>query len=531
MQVFDYIIVGAGSAGCVLANRLTERPHIRVLLVEAGGSDAHPWLHIPIGFGRLFGNPKYYWSYPTESEPELNGRAATVVMGKVLGGSSAVNGLVYVRGQREDFDHWRQLGNFGWDFASVLPYFRKMEDWAGGPDEFRGAGGPLCVSEPPQAHELCDAFIAAAGQAGMAANRDCNGARQEGAGYIQTTSRRGRRWSTATAYLRPARNRPNLVVVTNALTHRVLFEGSKAIGVEYSQASQRLTARAGREVVLSAGAIASAQLLQLSGVGPAALLQANGVKVVMDLPGVGQNLRDHFGARIAFRCTKPFTLNDRAASLTGRLSMAAQYALTRSGPMAVGAGYAGAFFRTDERLASPDAQTVLLMFSAPPGSMQLHRFSGFTFSTYQLRPESHGAVEIQGPRVCDAPRVRFNYLSTELDRKTIVHALHKLREVVQQPAFKPYVAGAVGLDLDRASDADLLDFIRGTGGSAMHASCTCRMGADDKAVVDARLRVRKVDRLRVIDASVMPTLVSGNTNAATIMIAEKGADLLIDDMV
>lgn len=526
---FDYIVVGGGSAGCVLANRLSERDDVRVLLLEAGGQARNPWLHVPLGFGRLFADARYNWIYATEAEAELRGRSASIVAGKVLGGSSAVNGMVFVRGQSEDFDQWSWLGNAGWSYAEVLPYFRRMEDWQGPHDPHRGYGGPQKVGLPMREHPLCEAFIAAAQQAGLSRNSDYNAHEQDGAAYLQTTTHRGRRWSTATAYLGPARRRPNLVVATGAAARRLRFDGTRVTGVEWIESGRQCTAVARREVILSAGAIASPQLLQVSGIGPAAVLQRLGIPVVAERPGVGRNLQDHYVARVSFRCTQPLTLNEKVATWFGRVRLAAEYALFRSGPMAVGAGCAGAFVRSDATVGTPDIYTLLLLFSAPPGSTALHPFPGMTFSTCQLRPQSRGCVEIRSPDAADPPTVRFNYLSTELDRITILRGIGKLREIVFQPAFRPLVAESLGVDLEHATDAELMEYIRATGSSAMHASCTCRMGADELAVVDSRLRVHGVQGLRVADASVMPAVVSGNTNAATIMIAEKCADMINSD--
>jgi choline dehydrogenase len=526
---FDYIVVGAGSGGCVLANRLSASGEHRVLLLEAGGEDRNPWIHVPIGYGKLFRNTKLNWLYESEPEPELNGRRIIQPRGKVLGGSSSINGLVYIRGQKEDFDHWRQLGNIGWSYEDVLPYFRRAEDQARGADAFHGTGGPLCVSDQCEPHELCDAFIKAAEEIGIPRNDDFNGARQEGVGYFQTTSRRGRRCSAAVGYLRPARSRANLRVLTEAPLLKVLIEGGEAVGVLFAHHGETWRAEASGEVILAAGAIATPPLLQLSGVGPGALLQRFGIPVVKDLPGVGENLQDHLQSRLVYRCTRPVTLNDDVASLARSLGIGLRYALWRKGPLAISAGYAGGFFRTDPRLATPDVQAHFINFSTTKMGDKLHPFSGFTASICQLRPESRGHVRIKSADPLARPAIQLNYLTAETDRRTMVEGLKLLRRVMAAPALRPYIESEYEPGPGCVSDADLLRHIRERASTIYHPTCTCRMGEDSMAVVDARLRVRGVPRLRVIDGSVMPSVVSGNTNAAIIMIGEKGAEMILAD--
>jgi choline dehydrogenase len=531
---FDYVIVGGGSAGCVLAARLSESGRHRVLLLEAGGEDRNPWIHVPLGYGRLFKDPRVNWLYESEPEAELGGRRVIQPRGKVLGGSSSINGLVYIRGQREDFDLWRQMGNAGWSYEDVLPYFRRAEDQQRGADEWHGVGGPLAVSDQRGPHPLCDAFIAAAEQAGIPRNPDFNGARQEGAGYYQTTSRNGRRWSTAVGYLRPARRRPNLAVVTGAHATRLLIENGAAVGVEFRRAGspESWTARARGEVIVCGGAVNTPQLLQLSGIGPAELLRRHGVPVLHDLPGVGSNLQDHFQVRMVFKCTRKITVNDDLANPLRTLGVGLRYALFRTGPLTVSAGYAGAFFRTDPaRLATPDVQVHFITFSTNKMGDKLHPFSGFTASVCQLRPESRGSVRIKSPEPAAAPEIRPNYLAAERDRAVNVAGLRVLRRIMSMPAMQPFVAAEVEPGPEAESDEALLRHCRERGGTIYHLTSTCRMGpeGDPMAVVDPRLRVRGVGRLRVVDGSVMPTLVSGNTNAAIVMIAEKAADMILAD--
>jgi choline dehydrogenase len=529
MDGFDFIVVGAGSAGCVLANRLTQSGRHGVLLIEAGPPDRDPWIHIPIGYAKLFKKARINWLYETEPETELNNRRVFQPRGKTLGGTSSINGLVYMRGQREDYDHWRQLGNVGWGFEDVLPYFKKSEDQQHGASAYHGKGGPLKVSDPTYTHELCEAFIRAAGETGIPRNDDFNGAAQEGAGYFQTTSRGRRRWSAAVGYLRPAMKRGKLRVLTEALATRVLFEGKKAVGVEYRQGGQTHRVSARREVILSGGAFNSPQLLQLSGVGPAELLRRHGIAVVADMPGVGDDLQDHFQVRGLYRCTKPITVNDQYNSLAGKLGIGLRYILQGKGPMTLAAGYAGAFYKSDPRHATPDIQIHFILFSAERPGEGLHPWPGFTSSICQLRPESRGWVRIKSPDPAVAPAIQPNYLSTDFDRRCIVEGFKRMRAILRAPAMAPYVAEEKLPGPGAVSDDDVLKHARATGLTIFHPTSTCRMGGDARAVVDARLKVRGLEALRVVDGAIMPTVVSGNTNAPIIMIAEKAADMILAD--
>jgi choline dehydrogenase len=526
---FDHIIVGAGSAGCVLANRLTESGLHRVLLLEAGGHDRHIWIHIPLGYGKLFDNAKVNWLYKTEPEPELNNRQIIQPRGKVLGGSSSINGLLYIRGQHEDYDHWRQLGNAGWGFADVLPYFRRAEDQGRGGDDFHGVGGPLAVSDVSEPHPLCEAFIEAAQQAGIPRNDDFNGAAQVGAGYFQLTAKNGRRWSTAVGYLRQARRRHNLAVVSDALASRILFLGRRAIGVQYIQHGKMRTAYADGEVIVSGGAFNSPQLLQLSGLGPAKILRDLGVAVIADIPGVGANLQDHLQIRMQYRCTEPITMNDVINHWRHRYGAGLRYLMSRKGLLTIGAGYAGAFFRTRPELATPDVQIHFLIFSADAAGAVLHAFPGFMTSVCQLRPESRGFVRIKSNDPRMPPAIQPRYLSARADCDTVVAGMKAMRRIMSEPAMRRYIAEERAPGAQCVSDADLLAFARDTGTTVYHPTSTCRMGGDPLAVVDERLQVHGFERLRVIDASIMPTVVSGNTNAAAVMIGEKGADMVLQD--
>jgi len=526
---FDYVIVGAGSAGCVLANRLSADGRNSVLLLEAGPKDTNLWIHVPLGYGKLFKEKTVNWMYQTEPEPGLDGRTVFQPRGKVLGGSSSINGLLYVRGQHEDYDRWRQRGNAGWGYDDVLPYFRKAENQQRGADKYHGAGGPLPVSDWRHADPLSEAFVVAAAQTGIPTNPDFNGASQEGAGFFQTTTQRGRRASTAYSYLRPAKNRSNLDVETSALAQRILFEGRRARAVEYRQSGALRTARARKEILVSSGAYNSPQLLQLSGVGPAVLLKQHGIDIVLDAPGVGNDLQDHLQVRLVTRCSQPVTLNDILNHPVRRVMAGARYAAFRKGPLTIAAGTSGAFFKTNPRLATPDIQIHFLPFSTDRMGEKLHSFSAFSASVCQLRPESRGSLRIKSADPAVPPEIRINYLATETDRTAFIEGFKILRQILAAPALKPYAVDEILPGSKVTSDQDILAFCRQTGSTVYHPTSTCRMGNDPLAVVDQRLRVRGIEGLRVVDASVMPDLMSGNTNAPTIMIAEKASDMILED--
>ena len=523
----DYIVVGAGSAGCVVAARLTEDPSARVLLLEAGGADSNPWIHIPLGYGKTITDKRVNWMYETEPDPNLNGRRVFWPRGKVLGGSSSINGLLYVRGQQEDFAHWRQLGNEGWAWDDVLPYFKRSEQRIGpGDDALHGRDGALAVSDLPDRPPLAEAYIQAASECGIARTEDFNGARQEGVGYYHVTARNGRRSSASVAFLRPAMKRPNLQVLTGALAARVILQGKRAVGVAFSQHGTAKQATARREVILCGGAINSPHLLLLSGIGPAAQVQAAGVPVRHDLPGVGQNLQDHFQARITYRCRFPVTINDVMLSRWRMVYAGLQYALARRGPLTVSAGTVGIFARTRADLPSPDVQFLLIPFSADRPGEGLNKFSGFLQNCCQLRPESRGEILLRSPDPTVYPAIFSNYLATELDRQTLLAGLKLGRRIAARPAMQHWIVEENLPGAAAQSDDDLLAHAKLYGGSIFHPSGTCKMGRDRLAVVDPQLRVHGLEALRVADAAIMPTVVSGNTNAACIMIGEKAADLI-----
>jgi len=527
-ETYDYVIVGAGSAGCVLANRLSAGGDLRVLLLEAGGRDLNPWIHIPVGYFKTMHNPATDWCYKTEPDPGLNGRSIDWPRGKVLGGSSAINGLLYIRGQPRDYDRWRQHGNAGWSFDDVLPYFKRAEDQERGPDEFHGAGGPLGVSDMRVRRDVCDAFIRAAGECGIPAREDFNRDEQEGAGYFQLTARKGFRCSTSVAYLRPARRRRNLHIVTRAFVHRVRFEGKRARAVVYARGKELLEARAEREIILCAGAIGSPQILQLSGVGPGDLLQRLGIAVVHAAPGVGRNLQDHLQIRSVYRSTRP-TLNDEVNNPLRKLLIGIEYVLRRRGPMSMGASQVAAFARSDPAADTPDIQFHFQPLSADKPGAGLHRFSAFTSSVCQLRPESRGLIEIRSPRPDEHPAIHPNYLSTVTDQRVAVAGMRLSRRICTSRAMAPFVDSELLPGEQAQSDEELLECARTIGQTIYHPVGTCKMGRDEHAVVDERLRVHGVEALRVVDASIMPDITSGNTNAPTIMIAEKASDMILED--
>ncbi len=536
MAEFDFIVVGAGSAGCVLASRLTESGRHRVLVLEAGGSDMHPWIQMPIGYGKAFYHPGINWMYMTEPDPGIGGRRSYWPRGKVIGGSSAINAMVYIRGQREDFDGWEAAGNPGWGWADVLPYFRKSECCQTGANEWRGGDGPLYVSDVSRdLHPLCQHYLRAGQECGLPLNADFNGAAQEGVGLYQNTMKGGVRMSAARAYLHPARRRPNLRVEKRAHVTRILFEGRKAVGVEYRRGGATVSARAGRGVILSAGAVNSPQILQLSGVGASDLLKPLGIEVVHDAPAVGRNLQDHLGVDYLYRARVP-TLNNQLHPWWGKLWHGTRYVLTRRGPLALGVNQGGGFFRTRPDIDRANAQLFFSPVSytrAPPGKRPLMNpdpFPGFLLCAQPTRPSSRGELAIRSADPFEHPSIRPNYLSTEHDMTEMLDAVRFLRRLAAAPALAGLIDEEILPGPAVASDDALVEDIRNRCGTIYHPVGTCGMGPDaSRSVVDPRLSVHGVENLRVVDASVFPTLTSGNTNAPVIMVAEKAADMILKD--
>ena len=533
---FDYIVIGAGSAGCALASRLSENGRHTVLVLEAGGSDRNLWVRMPIGYGKTFYHGQLNWRYQTDPVEGLNGRVTYCPRGKVLGGSSSINAMVFIRGQHEDFDGWASLGNSGWSHDDLLPIFRRMEDNLAGADPWRATGGPLTVSAiDTSAHPLCRHFIEAGGELGFAHNRDFNGRTQEGFGLYQVTIANGLRASAASAYLRPAMRRPNLSVETDAMATRILFEGRRAVGVAYERGGQAHVARAGREVVLSAGSINSPQLLQLSGVGDPGFLRGKGIGVVHALAAVGSNLQDHLCIDYIYRANRP-TLNDSLRPLWSQMLLGARYLLTRSGPLALSVNQAGGFVRTEPSRERPNLQLYFSPMSylkATPGKRRLMRpdpYPGFLLSASNCHPTSRGYVRIRSADPREAPEIQPRYLSTEEDVAELVEGARLLRRLAGTAALREIIAAELVPGPGVTSTEAIIDDVRSRAGSVFHPSGTCAMGPDPSgSVVDPCLRVHGLDRLRVADASVFPRLVAGNTNAAAIMVGEKASDLIGGD--
>jgi choline dehydrogenase len=527
---YDFVIVGGGSAGCVLANRLSANPRYTVALVEAGGKDTSPWIHIPVGYFKTIKNPSLNWMYTTENDPGLNGRSLNWPRGKTLGGSSSINGLLYVRGQAQDYDNWRQLGNTGWAWQDVLPYFKRAESWEDGESEYRGGDGPLSVTHSRKSWKIVEAWMKAAQAAGFPFNPDYNGEAQDGVGYFQLTARKGLRCSSAKAYLTPVRKRKNLDILTGVLTEKVLFDGTKATGIMGHRGGSPIVIKARCEVILSAGSIGSPQILMLSGIGDGGHLSEHNIALLNDRPGVGKNLQDHLQARPVYKCTLP-TINTHTRGLYNQFKIGLEYALKQTGPMTMAASLGTGYLKTRPELETPDIQFHIQPFSADNPTIGTHEFDAFTASVLQLRPESTGEILLNSAHPADYPAIHPNYLSTTLDQETIVEGIRIARNICREKPIGDVITEehAPGRHVSNDDFEGLLEWARDTATTIYHPTGTCKMGSDPLAVVDERLRVRGVENLRVADASIMPKIVSGNTNAPAIMIGEKASDMVLED--
>jgi len=528
-ETFDYIIVGAGTSGCVLANRLSADSNVTVLLLEAGGRDNYHWIHIPVGYLYCISNPRTDWCFTTEAEPGLAGRSLAYPRGKVLGGCSSINGMIYMRGQARDYDLWRQMGCAGWGWDDVLPYFKKSEDYYLGPDEMHGAGGEWRVEEARVRWEILDAFQAAAEAAGIPRTDDFNRGDNEGSSYFKVNQRRGIRWNASKAFLRPVRHRRNLRIETKAHARRLLIEDLTTKGVEFDQLGVTRTVHARREVILAAGSIGSPHLLELSGIGNGEALQKAGIPVLLERREVGGNLQDHLQLRCAYKVAGIQTLNERASRLMGKMAIAAEYAISRSGAMSMAPSQLGIFTRSDPSYETPNLEYHVQPLTLEKFGEPLHAFPAFTASVCNLRPDSRGSVHAVSPDFRQQPAIRPNYLSTETDRHVAADAIRLTRRIVAQEPLKPYKPEEFKPGPDFQTEEELVQAAGLIGTTIFHPVGTCRMGADEDAVVDPMLKVRGISRLRVADASVMPTITSGNTNSPTLMIAEKAADLILAD--